>query len=373
MNKTTTLLMAAGMILLAGCRTEVMSGRRYHNDPPAEDPAETRRQAQPVPQQQPRQLPPPPEQPGTAFQPMGGEFNNDGIEEETPRRRPARKAARYSKKSQTAGKTAVAGKGGVYVVKRGDTLGYIARRHGVSVNALRAANNRTAAQDRTLSIGTKLVIPAGGAAVRAQGKKAAAGKRSAAKVTGKLNADGTYTMVKGDNIPRVARKFGIRAKALQAANNLSDEDTTKLQIGHKLIIPTDAAARIGSRKKAAAPAPRAKKQVRKQEEQQQPQQQTPAQPAQQTFEQQDQGQPVQQPQAPQGGKKDGDVATELPPDGLVDTAANTTKYVSTSGSASLEEFAKKHNTTVEQLRQLNPRLNPEEPLSVNDMLYVPNK
>ena len=114
--------------------------------------------------------------------------------------------------------------------------------------------------------------------------------------------------------------------------------------------------------------PRAKKQVRKQEEQQ-----TPAPQVQQPVAQPEQQAQEVQPQAPQGGKKDGDVATELPPDGLVDTAANTTKYVSTSGSASLEEFAKKHNTTVEQLRQLNPRLNPEEPLSVNDMLYVPNK
>ena len=43
---------------------------------------------------------------------MNGEFSNDGIEEETPRRRPARKAAPASRK---AGRTAAAAKGGVYV------------------------------------------------------------------------------------------------------------------------------------------------------------------------------------------------------------------------------------------------------------------
>ena len=359
MNKTTTLLVAAGMIFLAGCKTEIMKERRYVNEPPAEDPADNRRQAQPVPQRYARPLPPPTE---SGFQPMGGEFSNDGIEEETPRRRPARKTAAVSKAPRKGGKRAVAGKGGVYVVKSGDTLGWIARRHGVSVNALRAANNRTAAQDRTLSIGTKLVIPAGGAPVKKQGGKAVR-QTAAPKVTGKLNADGTYTMVKGDNIPRVARKFGIRAKALQAANNLSDEATTKLQIGHKLIIPTNPEAKIGGRKKAASS--KTVKQVSK--------------PAVQAQAAQKQVQPPVadpvRPTAPaeQAGRVDGDVAKELPPDSAVDTAANDTKYVSTSGYASLEEFAKKHNTTVEVLRQMNPRLDPAEPLSTHDMLYVPNK
>ena len=40
MNKTTTtLLTAAGLLLLAGCKTEVMKHRRYHGDPPQNDPA----------------------------------------------------------------------------------------------------------------------------------------------------------------------------------------------------------------------------------------------------------------------------------------------------------------------------------------------
>ena len=353
MNKTTTLLVAAGMLFLAGCKTEIMKDRTYN--PPVDDPADSTRQAQPVPRQRDvRPLPPPAD---AGLQPMNGEFSNDGIEEETPRRRPARKAVVAPRKG---GQKAAAAKGGVYVVKKGDTLGSIARRHGVSVNALRSVNNRTAAQDRTLSIGTKLTIPAGGAAVKKTSGKPGkpAAKKPAAKVTGKLNADGTYTMVKGDNIPRVARKFGIRAKALQAANNLSDEATTKLQIGHKLIIPTGADAKIGGRKKVVTPVQPVK-----------PVQKPVVQPQQPAV--QDQAQP--QPQPAQGGQRDGDVTTELPPDSAVDTAANDTKYVSTSGYASLEEFARKHNTTVEVLRQMNPRLNPAEPLSNNDMLYVPNK
>ena len=363
MNKTTTLLVAAGMIFLAGCRTEVMDGRRYKNEPPADDPVESRRQAQPVPRQQRNARPlPPPADPG--FQPMSGDFSNEGIEEETPRSRPARKAG--ASRGAVKQNAAVA-KGGVYVVKKGDTLGSIARRHGVSVNALRAANKRTAAQDRNLSIGTKLVIPAGGAAVKKQSGKAVktTGRQTAApKVTGKLNADGTYTMVKGDSIPRVARKFGIRAKALQAANNLSDEATTKLQIGHKLIIPTAPGAKIGSSKKSVTSA--AAKPV-KAKTVQQPVEQNQVQPRQSV--EQNQVQP-QQPAAPAA---DGEATTELPPESAVDTAANNTKYVSTSGYASLEEFAQKHKTTVEVLRHINPQLNPAEPLSTHDMLYVPNK
>ena len=55
--------------------------------------------------------------------------------------------------------------------------------------------------------------------------------------TGKSNV---YTMKLGDSLPKIARRFGISAKELQKANNLTDEDVVRMTIGQKLIIPLKA-------------------------------------------------------------------------------------------------------------------------------------
>lgn len=363
MKKTTTLLTAAGLLFLAGCKTEVMKDREYTGNP-QEDPTS----AQVAPMAPTEKAPvtpvdtPAPAPAPKGFKPMEGSYANEGIEDDSLRGKRAK-----GKKAAPAAKPAP--KGGVYVVKPGDTLGRIAARYGVSVNALRAANNRTAAQDKFLRPGTKLVIPAAGAKGAVKGRaKAAPG----CKLAGKLNADGTYTMVKGDNIPKVARKFGIRAKALQAANNLTDEETTRLQIGHKLIIPTGAAAKAGARKavnKKSAPAPK-----------------KPAAPKPETPAADDAAVAMPPAPAPAPAADDAvatppapapaadDTAAVLPPAAPVENAAAAeTQFVSVAGYKDLAEFASKNNTTIDELCKLNPRLDPNAPLAANDMLYVPKK
>ena len=360
MNKTTTtLLTAAGLIFLAGCKTEVMRDRPF-KEGPQEDPVVQQPMQRPVE----KEAVPVQQAPAPRFKPMSGEFSNEGIEDNTLCRRSTRKASGCT-----------LAKGGVYVVKRGDTLGRIARKYGVSVQALREANNRTAAQDRFLRPGTKLVIPGGKAVKNGKGVKSAAQGR---KITGKLNADGTYTIVKGDNIPKIARKFGIRARALQAANNLSDEATTRLQIGQKLVIPTGADAAVSARKSGA------KKSLRKSVPA--PRQVPTAAPA--ADDVAVTPPPAEQPAAapapapvPAAGETapdpapaaDGDTAAVLPPAAAETASAAGTQFVSVTGYKDLAEFAAKHNTTVEELCKLNPRLNPAEPLSVHEMLYVPKK
>lgn len=366
MNKTTkTLLMAAGLILLAGCSTEVMGERRFKGDLPKDD----LEQGQQVVQRpmDPVQRPVEPVQPAPApvsprFKPMQGEFAGDGIEDETPRRKKA--APQRSKK---------VAKGGVYVVKPGDTLGRIARRYGVTVNALRSANNRTAAQDRFLRPGSKLVIPGGSCAKAAPKGKAA--PRTGKKITGKLNADGTYTIVKGDNIPKIARKFGIRAKALQAANNLSDEATTRLQIGQKLVIPTGPDARYTRKKNVVKKA--ASKKVQPQQKEVKPAADdsivVPPAPAPAPAPAPVPVDSVVPAPAPAPAPvADGETANVLPPADTV-SVESATQFVSVAGYKDLADFAAKHNTTIEVLCKLNPRLNPSEPLAPNDMLYVPKK
>ena len=294
---------------------------------------------------------------------MEGTYSNEGLADDAaPRRRSGRPGAR------NAG--APAGKGGVYVVKPGDTLGKIACRHHISVKALRDANKLDPKRDKFLRAGQKLIIPGGKAAApgakaapggkTAPGKKAAAGRPANAP---KLNSDGTYTMVRGDTIPKVARKFGVRAKALQQANNLSDEDTTKLQIGHKLVIPTgsDAQAKAAPKGKArtAKKAQAPKKAAAASE-------QAPAKPETET---------PPPPPAAENTSASAAPAPALPPAAQVDSAAQSesSSFVRVGDAKTLEEFAARNNTTTAELLRLNPSLDPAAPLKSDDMLFVPKK
>ncbi len=71
----------------------------------------------------------------------------------------------------------------------------------------------------------------------------------------------TYTVVRGDNLTRIARKFGVSVKAIMAANNMKNADD--LQAGATITIPSaektsDASApkapEVASESVAAAPA-----------------------------------------------------------------------------------------------------------------------
>ena len=54
----------------------------------------------------------------------------------------------------------------------------------------------------------------------------------------------TYTVKSGDNLSKIAKKYGVSVKALKAANNLT---TDHIKVGDKLKIPAKA--------EAATPAP----------------------------------------------------------------------------------------------------------------------
>ena len=353
MNKTTTtMLMAAGLIVLAGCKTEVMRDRHFQGGPPQDDPVMRQGQTPYRPmvnENIPVDDPAPAPAPKRGFRPMEGSYAGDGIEDETPRRRAPRRRAPGKSGQRVA-------PGAVYIVKPGDTLGGIARRHHVSVKALRQANNRTPDQDRFLFPGTKLVIPGADNKAPANKKERNAAPARRGKNAPKLNADGTYTMVRGDNIPKVARKFGIRARALQRANNLTDEETTRLQIGHKLVIPTGDDAKVAPRVKKQqrapkpAPTPAPKKEIT-----------PPLPPAPPAVTN------VPDTNTPPPPPADTNVGTLPPPA----PAAAGTDFVTVAGSNSLEEFAAKNNTTVAEVIRLNPQVDPQAPISSYGMLYVP--
>jgi LysM repeat protein len=123
-----------------------------------------------------------------------------------------------------------------YIIVKGDSLAKIAKKNGVTLKALEAAN--PAVVPTKLKIGQKLTLPAGGGV---------SADTIAPTVGGGGDTGGTtYTVKSGDTLTKIAKKNGTTVKAIEAANGLS---TTKIKVGQKLKIP--------SKGEAAAPAPAA--------------------------------------------------------------------------------------------------------------------
>ncbi len=114
-----------------------------------------------------------------------------------------------------------------YIVVAGDTLGKIAKAHGVPLTALQAAN--PGVDSKHLKLKQKLTIPA---------STKSADMAPAAGVSGSVVVGGeTYVVKSGDTLTTIAKKHGTTVKAIEAANNLT---TTKIKVNQKLKIPAKA-------------------------------------------------------------------------------------------------------------------------------------
>ena len=130
-----------------------------------------------------------------------------------------------------------------YTVVKGDSFALIARKSGITVAELTAANNT--AKNATLRPGQKLVIPNKAA-------KAAAGDLSSGPAAAEPSAAiaaGTYTVKSGDTLSKIASRHHTNAKALRILNGLSNDN---LKIGQLLQVPGNGAA-VASRAPAAPP------------------------------------------------------------------------------------------------------------------------
>jgi membrane-bound lytic murein transglycosylase D len=101
---------------------------------------------------------------------------------------------------------------GTYVVRRGDVLSTIARRHGTSVSSLRRWNGLG---DDLIKVGQKLVVaPASASSLPAAGGK-------------------TYVVRQGDALSTIARRHGTSVSSLRRWNGLGDD---LIKVGQKLVV-----------------------------------------------------------------------------------------------------------------------------------------
>lgn len=122
--------------------------------------------------------------------------------------------------------------GSEYTVAKGDILAKIARKNGVSLKELMAANPDV--KPTRLKVGQKLVIPAGGKSLT---------DTSAGTDTGAAADTGgeSYKVKSGDTLAKIARTHHVKLKALIAANGLT---STKIKVGKVLKIPSKGEAPV---------------------------------------------------------------------------------------------------------------------------------
>ena len=131
---------------------------------------------------------------------------------------------------------------GTYEVAAGDTLAKIAKKNGVTLKALEAAN--PGVDSKKLKVKQKLNIPGKSAESSTAPASPAAAGAAAAPEAGAVAGGETYTVKSGDNLTKIAKHYGITIKALKTAN--PKLNTNHIKVGDKLNIP--------AKGEAAAPA-----------------------------------------------------------------------------------------------------------------------
>lgn len=139
--------------------------------------------------------------------------------------------------SETAS-TAGAG-AGEYKVKANDNPAKIAKAHGVTTKALLEAN--PGLDPKKLKPGMTIQIPAGGTS-KSSATDATHNPPSGDKTTSATPATGEtteYIVKGGDNLSKIARKYGTTVKELKTLNGLKNNN---IVVGKKLKVPAKAAA-----------------------------------------------------------------------------------------------------------------------------------
>lgn len=138
-------------------------------------------------------------------------------------------------------KRSSAGSQTTYTIKYGDTLSSIARKHNVSVDAIKAANKMDTDQ---ISGGQKLIIPGKsasgtvasntGTSPKTDAKNAAPAEKT--ELLRQEESYGLYTVEKGDTLFSLARDFFTSQEELQRLNEMGN--SIVLRPGKDMVVPT---------------------------------------------------------------------------------------------------------------------------------------
>ena len=133
--------------------------------------------------------------------------------------------------------------GDAIVVRKGDTLGRLAKRHRVRVKDLASANGLTPGS--ILKVGARLVLPEpGGAAGSDEARTASPGSSGGRKPTPAAGAapdarkrTTRYKVHKGDTLDQIARVYGVTVERLAERNRMKKDQL--LRQGVVLVIPLE--------------------------------------------------------------------------------------------------------------------------------------
>ncbi|MBM7662512.1 LysM repeat protein [Bacillus mesophilus] len=126
-----------------------------------------------------------------------------------------------------------------YSVVLGDTLSIIAKRYNVTVDALRTFNNLTSDM---IFVGQQLTIPSttttdGTTATPEPAPEETTNVPSETVEPTPTETTVTYTVVSGDTLSLIAKRFNVSVDSLKTANHLTSDI---IFVGHQLIIPGEA-------------------------------------------------------------------------------------------------------------------------------------
>lgn len=133
--------------------------------------------------------------------------------------------------------------GSTYTVKSGDTLGAIAKAHGISLNNLMKWNNLSS---HLIYPGDKLAVSSSGKSSSGGSSSSNSGSNGGSSSSGKAS---TYTVKSGDTLGKIASSHGISLSNLKKWNNLTSDI---IYPGNKLVVSGDAAG-SGSNSKPSKP------------------------------------------------------------------------------------------------------------------------
>ena len=108
-----------------------------------------------------------------------------------------------------------------YTVRKGDNLGKIAAKHGITVDQLKELNNLT---DNNIMVGQSIVVPGDGEQATTKPAKAERGKPRTT----------THTVRSGETLGAIAEKYGTTVSAIKRASGIKSD---RISIGQKLTIP----------------------------------------------------------------------------------------------------------------------------------------